>query len=98
MWQECMFLLLLAFVVLPRIARKFCSYKMALNSDAPEFGGHNRLQTDQEYRTYPEGYAGRAHHMAVYIPSRYRHCLSSLWFWGDLIAFRVGIVLQKVHD
>jgi len=45
-------------------------YKIALDSDAAEFGGHTRLDPNQEFHTYPEGYAGRSNHIAVYIPSR----------------------------
>lgn len=43
---------------------------MLLDSDAEEFGGHKRLNPDQVFETYPEGYAGRRNHTAVYIPSR----------------------------
>lgn len=45
-------------------------YKLALNSDDEKFGGHNRLNKNQEYQTYHEVYAGRANHILVYIPSR----------------------------
>ncbi|KAK0400907.1 hypothetical protein QR680_015512 [Steinernema hermaphroditum] len=45
-------------------------YKMVLNSDATEFGGHNRLQDDQDHHSFPEGFAGRANHICVYIPTR----------------------------
>ncbi|KAH7718854.1 Gbe1 protein [Aphelenchoides avenae] len=45
-------------------------YKLALNSDEEQFGGHSRLDPNQEIHTYPEGYAGRSNHCAVYIPSR----------------------------
>uniref|UniRef100_A0A914HCV5 1,4-alpha-glucan branching enzyme n=1 Tax=Globodera rostochiensis TaxID=31243 RepID=A0A914HCV5_GLORO len=45
-------------------------YCLALNSDSPEFGGHNRLKIDQCYHTFAEGYAGRRNHLCVYIPSR----------------------------
>ncbi|KAI6172263.1 1,4-alpha-glucan branching enzyme [Aphelenchoides besseyi] len=45
-------------------------YRIALESDAEEFGGHNRLDHEQKYQTYPEGYAGRANHIPVYIPTR----------------------------
>lgn len=50
----------------------FClfSYELALDSDAEEFGGHKRLEKNQSYQTYPEGYAGRMNHIPVYIPSR----------------------------
>jgi 1,4-alpha-glucan branching enzyme len=39
-------------------------------SDSDTFGGQNRLNPTQEYHTFPEGYAGRANHLCVYIPSR----------------------------
>lgn len=45
-------------------------YKIILNSDAPEFGGFNRVDSKLLHQTYPEGYAGRRNHMCVYIPSR----------------------------
>ncbi|KAI1727964.1 alpha amylase, catalytic domain-containing protein [Ditylenchus destructor] len=46
------------------------TYKLALNSDAAVFGGHNRLDPNQTFMTYPEGWGGRPHHLCVYIPSR----------------------------
>lgn len=61
MLQECKF---------SYFKRSIFSYKIALNSDIAEFGGHSRLDANQEFHTYPEGYAGRANHIAVYIPSR----------------------------
>jgi 1,4-alpha-glucan branching enzyme len=45
-------------------------YKLALNSDDEQFGGQNRLDKEQVFHTFPEGYAGRRNHIAVYIPSR----------------------------
>ncbi|KAI6229881.1 1,4-alpha-glucan branching enzyme [Aphelenchoides fujianensis] len=45
-------------------------YRLALDSDAAEFGGHSRLDHGQTYQTYPEGYAGRANHIPVYLPTR----------------------------
>jgi len=45
-------------------------YKIVLDSDAEEFGGHKRLDHNTEFFTFPEGYAGRMNHMCVYIPSR----------------------------
>ncbi|RWS04362.1 1:4-alpha-glucan-branching enzyme-like protein [Dinothrombium tinctorium] len=45
-------------------------YKIVLDSDEQEFGGHNRLDHNVEYFTFPEGFAGRANHMFVYIPNR----------------------------
>ncbi|KAI1727257.1 1,4-alpha-glucan-branching enzyme [Ditylenchus destructor] len=46
------------------------TYKLALNSDAAVFGGHNRLDPNQTFMTFPEGWGGRPHHLCVYIPSR----------------------------
>lgn len=45
-------------------------YKIVLNSDAPEFGGFNRVDSTSVHQTFPEGYSGRRNHMCVYIPSR----------------------------
>lgn len=45
-------------------------YKIVLDSDSKEFGGHCRLDHNTEYFTFPEGYAGRRNHTFVYIPSR----------------------------
>uniref|UniRef100_A0A5S6R5G1 1,4-alpha-glucan branching enzyme n=1 Tax=Trichuris muris TaxID=70415 RepID=A0A5S6R5G1_TRIMR len=45
-------------------------YKLILNSDAPEYGGHNRLDPASRHLTFPYEYAGRPHHLLVYAPSR----------------------------
>uniref|UniRef100_A0A1I7YBD7 1,4-alpha-glucan branching enzyme n=1 Tax=Steinernema glaseri TaxID=37863 RepID=A0A1I7YBD7_9BILA len=45
-------------------------YKMVLNSDSTEFGGHNRLQSDQDHHSFPVGFASRSHHICVYVPTR----------------------------
>lgn len=45
-------------------------YKVALDSDVEEFGGHKRLDAKAEYFTFPEPYAGRRNSMMIYIPSR----------------------------
>jgi len=45
-------------------------YRLALNSDATEFGGHNRLNPEQVYHTMDPGHNGRRYHLAVYIPPR----------------------------
>ncbi|XP_041467197.1 1,4-alpha-glucan-branching enzyme-like [Lytechinus variegatus] len=45
-------------------------YKMVLNSDSSEFGGHNRLDPSAVHFTSTDGYAGRRHSLQVYIPSR----------------------------
>ncbi|KRX56118.1 1,4-alpha-glucan-branching enzyme [Trichinella sp. T9] len=45
-------------------------YKMILDSDAEEFGGHQRLDSSCEWFTFPHEYANRANHLCVYAPSR----------------------------
>lgn len=45
-------------------------YKIVLDSDAEEFGGHRRLDHNSEFLTFNEGYANRRCHMCVYIPCR----------------------------
>ncbi|VDM06929.1 unnamed protein product [Wuchereria bancrofti] len=45
-------------------------YALALSTDDSEFGGFNRLDKNQHYFTFPEGYAGRRNHLFVYIPCR----------------------------
>ena len=46
-------------------------YRVLLNSDAPEVGGHGRLDPSQEHFTLYEPEAGRArHHLSLYLPSR----------------------------
>ena len=44
-------------------------YKIALNSDAPEFGGHNRVDDTIEYHTQFNEQEGR-HYLKVYVPNR----------------------------
>ncbi|TRY80465.1 hypothetical protein TCAL_10489 [Tigriopus californicus] len=46
------------------------TYRIVLDTDASEFGGHNRLDHSKENATFPEGYAGRQNHMCVYSPCR----------------------------
>ncbi|CDW53286.1 1,4 alpha glucan branching enzyme [Trichuris trichiura] len=46
------------------------TYKMILNSDAPEFGGHDRLDSGNLHSTFPYEYANRSNHLYVYAPSR----------------------------
>lgn len=41
-------------------------YKLVLDTDAAEFGGHARVKPGQVYLTQPEG----GHHLQVYLPSR----------------------------
>ncbi|KAI1296716.1 putative 1,4-alpha-glucan-branching enzyme [Halotydeus destructor] len=45
-------------------------YKIVLDTDAAEFGGHSRLDHGTDFFTFPEGYCGRRNSMMVYIPSR----------------------------
>nr|CRZ24851.1 Bm5528 [Brugia malayi] len=45
-------------------------YALALSTDDSEFGGFNRLDKNQHYFTFPEGYAGRRNHLCVYVPCR----------------------------
>ncbi|XP_074596914.1 1,4-alpha-glucan-branching enzyme [Brevipalpus obovatus] len=45
-------------------------YRIALDSDAGEFGGHNRLDHNVEFFTFPQEYAGRANSLMLYIPNR----------------------------
>lgn len=46
------------------------TYKMALDSDSSEFGGHSRIDHTVKFHTFNEGYAGRRYSLNVYIPSR----------------------------
>ncbi|XP_071042931.1 1,4-alpha-glucan-branching enzyme [Parasteatoda tepidariorum] len=45
-------------------------YKIVLDSDSEEFGGHKRLDHNTEFFTFPESYCGRQNSMHIYIPSR----------------------------
>jgi 1,4-alpha-glucan branching enzyme len=46
-------------------------YKMLLNSDAPQYGGHNRLIGNQEHLTFSGDASGRkATFLSLYLPSR----------------------------
>jgi len=47
------------------------AYKMILTSDAGRYGGHQRLQTDQEHLTGIETVAGhKRHFLSLYLPTR----------------------------
>ncbi|CAO1383403.1 unnamed protein product [Diamesa tonsa] len=46
------------------------NYRIVLNSDEPDYAGFNRLDSKMQYKTFPEGYAGRRNHMVLYIPCR----------------------------
>jgi 1,4-alpha-glucan branching enzyme len=45
-------------------------YRIVLDSDAEEFGGHKRLDHGVDFFTFNESYSGRSNSMMVYIPSR----------------------------
>lgn len=45
-------------------------YKIVLDSDAEEFGGHKRLDPNTEFFTFSESYCGRKNSMMIYIPCR----------------------------
>ncbi|CAE1332335.1 GBE1 [Acanthosepion pharaonis] len=45
-------------------------YKVILDADSEEFGGHKRLDVSTEYHTFPEPWDGRENHMYIYLPSR----------------------------
>lgn len=48
------------------------TYRVVLNSDAPEFGGHNRVNqnNDDRFFTQPEPWNNRSNSLFIYIPSR----------------------------
>lgn len=46
------------------------TYKIVLNSDAAEFGGHNRVAHGQEFFTTDLEWNGRKNYLQVYIPNR----------------------------
>ncbi|XP_043478723.1 1,4-alpha-glucan-branching enzyme [Leptopilina heterotoma] len=46
------------------------TYKIILNSDDTNFGGHNRLDTNVSHFTKPEPFSGKPHRMLAYIPCR----------------------------
>jgi len=45
-------------------------YKIALDTDSAEFGGHARRDAAVESQTYPQPHNGRQNHMMVYLPAR----------------------------
>lgn len=46
------------------------TYKIVLDSDSEEFGGHNRLDHSTEFVTQNEGWANRRYSLYIYAPSR----------------------------
>lgn len=53
-------------------------YRIVLDSDSPEFGGHSRLDHTTIFSTFSEGYAGRRYSMNVYAPSRVAFVLAPM--------------------
>jgi 1,4-alpha-glucan branching enzyme len=54
-----------------RIEAPAGTYKMILDSDAPQYGGHNRLVADQEHLTLCDRVADRKmDYLSLYLPSR----------------------------
>ncbi|KAK9717434.1 alpha-1,4-glucan branching enzyme [Basidiobolus ranarum] len=45
-------------------------YRVILNTDSPAFGGHDRIDSNQEYCSKNEEWYGRPNCIQVYIPSR----------------------------
>ena len=45
-------------------------YKILLNSDEKQFGGHDRVSADSRYFSTPEPWGGHQQYIQVYIPSR----------------------------
>ncbi|KAF0301684.1 1,4-alpha-glucan-branching enzyme [Amphibalanus amphitrite] len=45
-------------------------YRVVLDTDREEFGGHNRVDPEAKYHTMNEGFNGRRYSMLVYLPSR----------------------------
>jgi len=45
-------------------------YRIVLDSDWPEFGGHNRRERGVTCHTYKEGHVGKRCHMKTYLPCR----------------------------
>jgi len=41
------------------------SYKIVLDSDAEEFGGHKRIDHNTQFTTFAEGWDNRMNHMFV---------------------------------
>jgi len=45
-------------------------YEVVLDSDRPEFGGHNRIDPSVQYLSQPKSQCGRDHSVQLYLPSR----------------------------
>lgn len=48
----------------------FLRYKIVLDTDGDEFGGHGRLDHSTEFFTSTDGFDGREYSLQVYIPCR----------------------------
>ncbi|XP_076450811.1 1,4-alpha-glucan-branching enzyme-like isoform X2 [Babylonia areolata] len=46
------------------------TYRIVLDTDAEQYGGHKRLDHNTVFQTFDEPWNGRPHHTFVYIPSR----------------------------
>lgn len=46
------------------------TYRIVLNSDRPEFGGHNRIDENGRFQTTDLEWNNRKNFLQVYIPSR----------------------------
>jgi len=46
------------------------TYRIVINSDAENFGGHGRVKEDTRFFTTPFGWNGRSNFLQVYLPSR----------------------------
>lgn len=45
-------------------------YRVVLDTDAEEFGGHKRVDHSVVHSSFEEGYAGRRYSLDLYIPCR----------------------------
>ncbi|CAG5123662.1 unnamed protein product [Candidula unifasciata] len=53
-------------------------YKIVLDTDDEEFGGHKRLDHNVQFFTFPNPWCSRANHTYVYIPSRCAFVLAKI--------------------
>jgi len=45
-------------------------YRIVLDSDAPQYGGHGRVDPEQPHLTMPPAEADQPHRLSLYLPSR----------------------------
>jgi 1,4-alpha-glucan branching enzyme len=45
-------------------------YQLLMNTDQPEYGGHDRIEPKQTYRSQVERSFGLKHKLMLYLPSR----------------------------